>query len=69
MSGRISSFCSGGDCVEVERIGDVIAVRAAHVARLPQRELLFSLAEWAAFIAGAKHGEFDPDTLKGVVTS
>jgi hypothetical protein len=59
---RISSFCSGGDCVEVERISDTFAVRYAHAGRT-SRELLFSLAEWEAFIAGVKAGEFDPEAL------
>jgi Domain of unknown function (DUF397) len=63
MSGRISSFCSGGDCVQVERIGDVIAVRESHNGRLGG-QLLYSLAEWEAFIAGATNGEFDPEALR-----
>jgi hypothetical protein len=64
MSGpRISTFCSGGDCVQVERIGDIIAVRETHAGRLGN-QVLYSLAEWEAFIAGAKAGEFDPEVLK-----
>lgn len=64
MSGpRISTFCSGGDCVQVERIGDVIAVRESHLGRAGN-QVLFSLAEWAAFIAGAKDGQFDPEALR-----
>jgi Domain of unknown function (DUF397) len=65
MSGpRISSFCSGGDCVQVERIGDVIAVRESHNGRPGPRQLLFSLAEWETFLAGAAAGEFDPEALR-----
>jgi hypothetical protein len=62
VSGRISSHCSGADCVQVERIGDVIAVRATHDRM--DHTLLFSLAEWEAFLAGAKVGEFDPEALQ-----
>jgi hypothetical protein len=54
---RISSFCSGADCVEVERIGDVIAIRAT--ADRMRRELLFSHTEWTAFITAVKHGQYD----------
>jgi hypothetical protein len=53
---RISSFCSGADCVQVERIGDVIAVR--HTADT-RRQLLFSLREWTAFLDGVNAGDFD----------
>jgi hypothetical protein len=58
MSGPIiSSFCSGADCVQVERIGDVIAVTAT--ADRMRRELLFSRTEWAAFLTAVKGGEYD----------
>lgn len=58
MSGPIiSSFCSGAECVQVERIGDVIAVR--HTADRMRRELLFSRTEWAAFLDGVKGGRYD----------
>ncbi len=56
---RISSFCSGGDCVEVGMRNDgVVAVRDTKDRSRPA--LVFGRAEWAAFLAGAKNGEFDP---------
>jgi hypothetical protein len=53
-----SRACSTDGCVEVAQLaGDLVALRdskdtgkAAHV---------FDREEWAAFIAGAKSGEFD----------
>jgi uncharacterized protein DUF397 len=57
MSGpRISSFCSGGDCVEVE-------LTATHMIRIrstANRTLAadFTPHEWTAFLAGAERGEF-----------
>jgi hypothetical protein len=55
---RISSFCSGGDCVEVGQVPHgVVTVRDT---KDRGRELVFSNEEWAAFVAGVKNGEFDP---------
>ncbi len=54
---KTSSFCSGGDCVEVGmRDGGVVAVRDT---KDRSRELTFSSGEWAAFVAGIKRGAFD----------
>jgi uncharacterized protein DUF397 len=54
---KTSSFCSGGDCVEVGmRHGGVVAVRDT---KDRSRELKFSSQEWAAFVAGVKRGAFD----------
>jgi hypothetical protein len=54
---RISSFCSGGDCVEVGMLQEgVVAVRDT---KDRSRELTFSSQEWAAFVAGIKRGAFD----------
>ena len=53
---RTSSFCSGGDCVEVGmRRGGVVAVRDT---KDRSRELRFSSKEWAAFVAEIKYGAF-----------
>jgi hypothetical protein len=53
---KTSSFCSGGDCVEVGlRDGGVVAVRDT---KDRSRELTFSSQEWAAFVAGIKRGAF-----------
>lgn len=57
---RVSSFCSGGGCVEVGRLpGGGVAVRDA---KDPERAaaLEFTREEWVAFVAGVKNGEFDP---------
>jgi hypothetical protein len=54
---KTSSFCSGGDCVEVGmRHGGVVAVRDTKDSS--SRELKFSSREWAAFVAGIKRGAF-----------
>jgi hypothetical protein len=56
---RISSFCSGGGCVEVGQLpGGPVAVRDS---KDPERRtaLQFSVEEWSAFVAGVKNGEFD----------
>jgi len=44
-----SSFCSGGNCVEVAEAGGKILMRNSTE---PDRQLVFTEAEWAAFIAG-----------------
>ena len=57
---RISSFCSGGGCVEVGQLpGGSVALRDS---KDPERRatLEFTHQEWAAFVAGVKAGEFDP---------
>ena len=57
---HVSSFCSGGGCVEVGQLPDgAIAVRAAQ-APVRETSLVFTQDEWAAFVAGVKNGEFDP---------
>lgn len=54
----ISAFCMGGDCVEVGRLTDgSVAVR--DTKDRGQGALVFSADEWAAFVAGAKAGQFD----------
>ncbi len=61
MSGwQKSSGCNGGACVEVSLAGDGAAMRDSkdHEGTV----LRFTPAEWAAFTAGVKAGEFDlPD--------
>lgn len=53
-----SSRSSGnGNCVEVAVIDDAIAVRDSKDRSGPV--LVFTPAEWDAFVAGAKGGEFD----------
>ena len=56
---HISSFCSGGGCVEVGRSSDgPVVVRDS---KDPERgtSLVFTREEWMAFVAGVKAGEFD----------
>jgi len=59
LTWRKSSHSSdGGECVEAAVLGDRrIAVRdSKHPA---EAVLIYSPAEWSAFIEGAKAGEFD----------
>nr|WP_205862263.1 DUF397 domain-containing protein [Planosporangium thailandense] len=46
-----------GNCVEVAFVDGAIAVRGSADPRGPV--LLFTQAEWDAFVEGAKDGEFD----------
>jgi hypothetical protein len=53
-----SRACSTDGCVEVAQLaGGSVAVRDSKNTSLPAH--VFDRAEWAAFIAGAKDGEFD----------
>lgn len=54
-----SSFCGSGgsDCVEVALLGDGVAMRDS---KNPAGAVLrFTPAQWLAFVAGARTGEFD----------
>jgi hypothetical protein len=55
---RTSSFCGGGNCVEVAPLtnGDV-AVRDSKDASRPAHR--FTAQEWFDFVQGVKAGEFD----------
>lgn len=68
----ISSFCNIGGCVDVEfesvtimsGNGDEIAKRSTVVVRDSKDKengdmLVFTVAEWEAFVKGVKAGEFD----------
>jgi hypothetical protein len=46
-----------GNCVEVALLGGQVAVRDSKNQLGPV--LLFTLAEWAAFIEGVRDGEFN----------
>lgn len=48
---------SGGDCVEVAETPGTIFVRDSKDPAGPT--LQFEPGSWLAFVAGAKHGEFD----------
>lgn len=47
----------GNNCVEVARLPEAVAVRDSKDRDGPS--LIFTRAEWAAFIAGVRAGEFD----------
>ena len=49
--------CEAGTCVEVASVGEGVAVRDSKDQNGPI--LRFTPQEWAAFLAGAKAGEFD----------
>ena len=53
---RRASICNGGECVEVASAGDGILLRHS---TYPDTEVTVSGAEWRAFVAGVKAGEFD----------
>lgn len=51
------SGLNSDNCVEVAFVGDAIAVRDSKNPTGPA--LIFTPAEWDAFVGGAKDGEFD----------
>lgn len=53
-----SSFCGTNACIAVLVDGPVVHIRSTSDSEPP---LTVTRAEWAAFIQGAKAGEFDPD--------
>lgn len=48
--------CNLGDCVTVDIAADGVTVGDTKTGR----SLWFDHAEWAAFLAGVRDGEFDP---------
>lgn len=57
---RKSTFSGAGGCVEVRRLPDGrIAMRDSKDTTLPPHH--FTPAEWRAFLAGVRAGEFDLD--------
>ena len=54
---RTFSTDQGGNCVEVAGFAGQIMVRDSKNPNGPS--LTFTVAEWAAFIAGAQDGQFD----------
>ena len=51
-----SSYCSGGQCVEVTKIADQFLIRDSK--RPDMAPLSFNVEEWAAFVRGVAEGEF-----------
>lgn len=57
LAWRIASRSAGGNCVQVAKASDLIAVRHS---RNPDGEIiLYTKPEFSAFLDGAKQGEFD----------
>lgn len=54
---KATASVPGMNCVEVASLVDGVGVR--HSVRPEDGALLFSRAEFAAFVDGAKRGEFD----------
>ena len=55
---RTSTFCDLNGCVEVAILEDRVVVRDAKNRAGPV--LVFTAAEWDAFVGGVRGGEFDP---------
>jgi hypothetical protein len=54
---RRSSHCANSTCVEVALFDSQVAVRDSKDLHGPI--LLFTRAEWTAFLSGARNGDFD----------
>ena len=57
--GKSTRSGANGNCVEVARLKEAIAVRDSKNPSGPV--LVFTPTEWEAFLEGAKRGEFDSD--------
>jgi len=55
--GSRSNGSDGNNCVEVAFLDDAVAVRDSKDRQGPA--LMFTQAEWTAFVGSAKDGEFD----------
>jgi len=55
--GSRSNGSGGNNCVEVAFLDDAVAVRDSKDQQGPA--LMFTQAEWTAFVDSAKDGEFD----------
>lgn len=58
LSWRTSTACANESCVAVAFLEDAILVR--HTKDPTGPVLAFTHAEWGAFLAGARNGDFDP---------
>lgn len=54
---RTSSMCDAGTCVGVARHGEFVIIGNTGNPEAPISR--FTMAEWNAFLAGAKLGDFD----------
>ena len=57
LSWRVSSKCEGGACVMVARHGDSVVL--GNTSQPGGPVYAYTRAEWKAFLAGAKLGDFD----------
>ena len=55
---RKSTRSGNNGCIEVAFVGDQVAIRDSKDRSGPV--LQFTHREWEAFLAGVRHGEFDP---------
>jgi hypothetical protein len=62
LAWRIATKSSSGNCVEVAVAEDMIAIR--HSKRPYSELILYTFAEFEAFVDGIKKGEFD-DMITG----
>jgi hypothetical protein len=51
-----SSRCSGGNCIEVAKVGDEYLIRDSKTPQVAP--LHFTAEEWSAFVQGVNAGEF-----------
>ena len=54
---RISASCGGGNCVQVARHEDSIAIRDSK--NPDQGVQSYTIDEWREFVTGVKRGDFD----------
>jgi hypothetical protein len=61
VSWHISSYSAdgGGTCVEAGPLNDGTDRVAVRHSKLPGDPIVYSKAEWQAFLAGVRAGEFD----------
>ncbi|GIF49262.1 uncharacterized protein DUF397 [Asanoa ferruginea] len=57
LAWRVATRSAGGNCVQVAPAADMIAIR--HSRRPDAEMIVYTRAEFQAFIDGAKDGEFD----------
>ena len=51
-----SSFCSEDACLEMAEVGATVLLRES---KTPETVLTLTAADWRAFVAGVRAGEFD----------
>lgn len=64
---RCAPRTAGGAAVEIADVGGYIAMRSSEDRDVPP--LVFTPSEWAAFVAGARDGEFDFSTASAQLTA